>query len=77
MSKTSLFREPSDEECGNGSQTLRKSERKKSPLVRSEILGRFVSTLKTFGKYSRHITDNLIQLIQIEISEKPQTFYKF
>ena len=48
-----------------------------SLLVRSEILGRFVSPFNTGEKYSCDNTDNLPQVIQMKISEKPKTFCQF
>ena len=42
----------------------------------SKILGLFVNTLTDNGKYSLPYRDNLMQQIQILLSQKPKTFSK-
>ena len=39
-----------------------------SLLIRSKILGLFVNPLTADAKYSRHITGNLLQPIQMNLS---------
>ena len=43
-------------------------------LVRSEILGVFVNTLISDGKYTCHIRENFPQEIQMQVSQKPKAF---
>ena len=45
-------------------------------LVLCKILGLFVNTLTDDGKYSLLYRDNLMQQIQILLSQKPKTFSK-
>ena len=45
-------------------------------LVLSKILGLFVNTLTDDEKYSLLYRDNLMQQIQILLSQKPKTFSK-
>ena len=45
-------------------------------LVLCKILGLFVNTLTDDGKYSLLYRDNLMQQIQILLSQKPKTFPK-
>ena len=45
-------------------------------LVLCKILGLFVNTLTEDGKYSLLYRDNLMQQIQILLSQKPKTFSK-
>ena len=45
-----------------------------SPLLRSEILGLFVSTLNPKDNYSRHFRKNFAQPIEIILSKKPKIF---
>ena len=42
--------------------------------VRSEILGLSVNTITAADKYSRHNSENLQTLIQIQLSKKPKSF---
>ena len=46
-----------------------------SLLVICEILQRFVNTLTADGKYSLRNSDNLMQLIQMELYEKQKVFF--
>ena len=46
-------------------------------LVRSEILGPFVNTLTADVKYSRHDRENFPQQMQMQISQKRNTFSLF
>ena len=46
-------------------------------LVRSEILGLFVNNLTADGKSSRHMIENLTQLIEMQTSKKPKLFLIF
>ena len=46
-------------------------------LVLRKILGLFVNTLTDDAKYSLLYRDNLMQQIQILLSQKPKTFPKF
>ena len=46
-------------------------------LVTSEMVRLFVNTLTTNEKYSRHNRENFRQQIQVQLSQKPKTFYKF
>ena len=48
--------------------------RKRTLLVRSEILRLFVDILISNDKYSRHKSENLTQVIQMKISQKSKTF---
>ena len=82
MCKGSCFKISFDCQRCNGSHTLLKStrqkfhpilsllvvklSRKKSLLVRSEILGQFVNTMASNEKYSSHNTENLLELIQTQ-----------
>ena len=45
-------------------------------LVLCKILGLFVNTLTEDGKYSLLYRDNLMQQIQILLSQEPKTFSK-
>ena len=45
-------------------------------LVLCKILGLFANTLTDDGKYSLLYRDNLMQQIQILLSQKPKTFSK-
>ena len=45
-------------------------------LVLCKILGLFVNTLTDDGKYSLLYRDNLMQQIQILLSQEPKTFSK-
>ena len=46
-----------------------------SLLVIYEILQLFVNTLTADGKYSLRNSDNLMQLIQMELYEKQKVFF--
>ena len=46
-------------------------------LVRCEIFGLFVNTLMADGKYSRSNRENFRQPIQMQLSQKPETFIQF
>ena len=46
-----------------------------SLLVICEILQLFVNTLTADGKYSLRNSDNLMQLIQMELYEKRKVFF--
>ena len=45
-----------------------------SLLVRSEILGLFVNTFITDGKFSRHNMENFPKPIRMQLSKKSSTF---
>ena len=49
---------------------------KKCRLVKFEILRLFVNTLTTDDKYSSRNIQNLIQQLQMAISQKQKTFYR-
>ena len=49
---------------------------KKSPLLKSEILGHFVNTFTTHDKYSRCSMQNFVQQIQTPVSQKQKNFYE-
>ena len=46
-------------------------------LVRSEILGMFHNTLADHDKYSRRDMENILQQIQMKLSQKPKPFSNF
>ena len=48
-----------------------------SLLVISEILGLFVNTLTADDKYSCRNSENLRQPIQVQLSNKDETFFEF
>ena len=47
-----------------------------SPLMLGEILGLFVNTLTALGKYPVQGCESFQHLIQIQLSEKPNSFSK-
>ena len=93
MSKKSRFSLPFKKQHGKQVPTLSKSERqhfcliswsmwkqlscKKSPLVICKIFRIFLNTLSAVGKYSLLNTDNLMQSIEIQLSQKQKTFPQF
>ena len=48
-----------------------------SPLVLGEILGVFVNTLTTDGKYPVQRCENMQLPIQMQLAEKPKHFLNF
>ena len=48
-----------------------------SPLVIDEILGVFVNTLTAEGKYRVQDWENLSLPIQMQLTEKRETFFQF
>ena len=48
--------------------------RKRSLLLRSEILGLFVNIIVPNDKHYRHETENLTQVLIMKISQKRKTF---
>ena len=48
-----------------------------SPVLLSEILGMFLNTLSTDGKYPNEDKENLSLPIQIQLSEKRKNFSEF
>ena len=90
MSKKSRFRLPFQKEHGKRVSTLSKFERqnlyhiywstrrqfscKKSLLVICKSLRLFVNTMSTVDKCSLRNTDNLMQPIHIQLSQKLKTF---
>ena len=93
MSKKSRFRLPFQEEHGKRVSTLSKFERqnlyhiyrstrrqfscKKSLLVICKSLRLFVNTMSAVHKCSLRNTDNLMQPIHIQLSQKLKTFSQF
>ena len=93
MSKKSRFRLPFQKEHGKRVSTLSKFERqnlyhiywstrrefscKKSLLVICKSLRQFVNTMSAVDKCSLRHTDNLMQPIHIQLSEKLKTFSEF
>ena len=93
MSRSSFFRESFGSQLVNGSQTLLRSARhnfyttfslirdklswKKLQLVRSESLGLFVNSFISNDKYSRQNREVFAQEIQMQLSQKPKTFFQF
>ena len=93
MSKKFRFRLPFQKEHGKGVSTLFKFERqnlyhiywstrrqfscKKSLLVICKSLRLFVNTMSAVDKCSLRNTDNLMQPIHIQLSQKLKTFSEF
>ena len=93
MSKKSQFRGPLDKQHGKGSQALLKTASqhldqihwsltrkliwKKSLLLKSQILGLLLNTLAVDEKYPVLDRDNLTMPIQMQLSEKQNTFSEF
>ena len=93
MSKWSCFRTPFGNQRVNGFQTLLKSALqhylptfplikgklswRKSALVISEILRRFVNTLTPDDKYSRSNVQNFPQQFQTSLFQKVKTFSSY
>ena len=93
MSKKSRFRLPFQKEHGKRGLTLSKFERqnlyhiywstrrefrcKKSLLVICKSLRQFVNTMCAVDKCSLRHTDNLMQPIHIQLSQKLKTFSEF
>ena len=93
MSKKSRFRLPFQKEHGKGVSTLFKSEREhlrhiysstgtqfsgtQSLLVICKSLRLFVNTMSAVDKCSLPNTDNLMQPIHIQLSQKLKTFSQF
>ena len=93
ISKKSRFREPFDKQHGKRAQALLKSASqhlyhihrslprklswKKSLLLTCQILGLLVNTLATDEKYPVLNRDNLTIPIEMQLSEKQNTFYQF
>ena len=93
MSKKSRFRLPFQKEHGKRVSTLSKFERqnlyhiywstrrqfscKKSLLVICKSLRLFVNTMSAVDKCSLRNTDNLMQPIHIQLSQKVKTFSQF
>ena len=93
MSKKPRFIRPFQKQHRKQSEMLLKSERKdlyqiywslgmqfsskKSVLVTCQIFGLFVNTLIANGKYSLLNRDNLLQHLQMQLSQKQKTFSAF
>ena len=93
MSNRSFFREAFASPPVNGPKTLRKIARhhlyttaplildnsccNKLLLVQSEMLELFVNTLTADDKYSRHIRETFHEKIQMQLSQKPNSFCQF
>ena len=93
MFKKSYFRGPFDKQHGKRAQALlkctlqhlddihrslpRKLSWKKSLLLTCQILGLLVNTLATDEKYPVLNRDNLTIPIEMQLSEKQNTFYQF
>ena len=93
MSNKSRFRGPFNKKHGKRAETLLKSERqdlyriywflrtkirsKNSPWVICKILGLFVEPLTAQDKYSLLNRGNLLQHVQIQLSQKRKIFLHF
>ena len=93
MSKKSRFREPFDKQHGKRAQALLKSASqhlyhihrslprklswKKSLLLTCQILGLLVNTLAADEKYPALNKDKLIIPIQMQLSQKEKTLFRF